>query len=59
MTLEEEFTEALDRNCHELKINTPSHILAAYLMECLRAHEKAVNQRASYYRRPVGAESSS
>lgn len=41
----------LNRHCMENESNTPDYILADYLIECLRALDKTINQRESWYGR--------
>lgn len=41
--LREDLRVAINRNSRESRSNTPDHILAAYLMQCLQAYEAAHN----------------
>lgn len=47
--LEMAFEVAINMNNRENVSNTPDYILAAYLMDCLRAYEKAHNTRAEWF----------
>lgn len=49
MTLEERIKEAINATCAEQGSNTPDFILAAYLMDCLAAFDRAVTARRTWY----------
>ena len=51
MKLEQEIRAILNKHSRENKSNTPDHILAWFLMDCLRAWEYATNWREEYYGR--------
>lgn len=48
--LRKEIQEAVNRNSCENGSNTPDFILAQYLIDCLRAFDRAVNKREQHYR---------
>ena len=49
MALREEIGEALNRASAENGSNTPDHVLAAYLVDCLAAFDRATTQRDNWY----------
>ena len=49
MALRDEIREALNRASGENGSNTPDHILAEYLMDCLAAFDAATNMRDRWY----------
>lgn len=51
--LQEEVASLLNKVSAENDSNTPDFILAAYLMDCLRAFNKAVLMREEWYNRRV------
>ena len=60
--LYQELTKLLNRHSAENASNTPDYILAAYLLGCLDAWNRSVQQRETWYRRdprptstPIGA----
>lgn len=48
-SLRQEIQHVLNRACAENKSDTPDHILAQYLMDCLSAFDNAVNLRTAWY----------
>jgi hypothetical protein len=46
-----EVERALNKSCAENGCNTPDFILAEYLVSCLAAFDRAVNQRERWYGR--------
>lgn len=49
--LEMELRRVLNSFCEENKSNTPDWILAGYVLDCLDAFNRAVNERERYYGR--------
>ena len=49
LTLARELQSMLNRHCRENESNTPDFILAEYLMDALKAFEKASNARTKWY----------
>lgn len=49
MTLRDEIREAINKASAESNSNTPDHVLAAYLMDCLAAFDVATNRRDRWY----------
>lgn len=47
--LEREVREAINRASAENGSNTPDHVLATYLMNCLEAFNEATNERDRWY----------
>ncbi len=47
--LQREVREALNRASAEAGSNTPDHVLATYLMNCLEAFNDATNERDRWY----------
>ena len=50
---EHELKTILNRYIMENDSDTPDFILATYMMECLHAYNKALQNREKWYRRPV------
>ena len=48
-SLEDSIREVLNRHSAENGSNTPDFMLAAYLLDCLAAFDRAVNRRAIWY----------
>lgn len=48
-TLEAAIASALNHACAENESNTPDHILAEYLLNCLEAWSRASQQREAWY----------
>jgi len=51
--IEEEIEHVINRHSRENASNTPDWILAAFLMECLRAFERATRRREEWHGRPA------
>lgn len=51
MTFREEIQDAINRHSKENASNTPDFILAEFLEICLKAFDKAVTQRETWYER--------
>jgi hypothetical protein len=51
VTFERELAQLLNRHSRENPSNTPDYILAQYLIGCLEAFERAVQQRETWYGR--------
>ncbi len=49
MTLEQRIKEAINETCAEQGSDTPDFILAAYLMDCLAAFERAVRCQKEWH----------
>jgi len=49
MSLKEDLTNLLNRNCAESASNTPDYVLAEYLCACLKAFECAARSRENWY----------
>jgi hypothetical protein len=49
MSFKEELRSLINRTCQENKSNTPDFILAKYLLDCLKAFNKASNARKNWY----------
>lgn len=49
MALREELTRAINKASAENGSNTPDHVLAGYLMDCLLAFDAATNRRDRWY----------
>jgi hypothetical protein len=43
----------VDRHSKESGSNTPDFLLAQYLCDCLKAFDRAVNNREHFYSRPM------
>lgn len=53
MNLEHEITIALNRASAENRSNTPDHVLAEFLINCLAAWNVGVKAREQWYKRDV------
>jgi hypothetical protein len=49
MSLKEDVIAAINRNSAENGSNTPDFILGEYLVDCLRAYDRAVLARSRWY----------
>jgi hypothetical protein len=52
-SLDGELTFILNKHSAENESDSPDHVLAVYLLECLEAFNRAVNKRESWHGRPA------